>query len=246
MARPIRIAAAGDVHCDERNRDELASAFERVDGTVDAILLAGDLTTYGELEQGELLAGICRSTSAPVFAVLGNHDWHCNEVEQLTATLAEAGVRMVDRGHAVADVDGCHLGIAGAKGFVGGFPDSQLPDFGEPLLRDVYAETSAEVEALDAGLDAIAGCDYRVALLHYAPTLSTLEGEPRGIWAFLGSDRMAAPILEHRPNVVLHGHAHAGAFQGAVGDVPVYNVAVPVLKSDFFVFELDEEGVRAA
>jgi Icc-related predicted phosphoesterase len=246
MARPIRIAAAGDMHCDERNRDELASAFERVDGTVDAILLAGDLTTYGELEQGELLAGICRSTTAPVFAVLGNHDWHCNEVEQLTATLAAAGVRMVDRGHAVADVDGCRLGIAGAKGFVGGFPDSQLPDFGEPLLREVYAETSAEVEALDAGLDAIAACDYRVALLHYAPTLSTLEGEPRGIWAFLGSDRMAAPILEHRPNVVLHGHAHAGAFQGAVGDVPVYNVAVPVLKSDFFVFELDEEGVRAA
>jgi Icc-related predicted phosphoesterase len=246
MARPIRIAAAGDVHCDELNRDELASAFARVDGTVDAILLAGDLTTYGEVEQAELLAGICRSTAAPVFAVLGNHDWHCNEVEQLTATLAEAGVRMVDRGHAIEDVDGCRLGIAGAKGFVGGFPDLQLPDFGEPLLRDVYAETSAEVGALDAGLDAIAGCDYRVALLHYAPTLSTLEGEPRGIWAFLGSDRLAAPILEHRPNVVLHGHAHAGAFQGAVGDVPVYNVAVPVLQSDFFVFELDEAGVRAA
>ena len=237
MARPIRIAAAGDVHCDERNRDELASAFARVDGTVDAILLAGDLTTYGEVEQAELLAGICRSTAAPVFAVLGNHDWHCNEVEQLTATLADAGVRMVDRGHAIEDVDGFRLGIAGAKGFVGGFPDSQLPDFGEP---------SAEVGALDAGLDAIAGCDYRVALLHYAPTLSTLEGEPRGIWAFLGSDRLAAPILEHRPNVVLHGHAHAGAFQGAVGDVPVYNVAVPVLQSDFFVFELDEAGVRAA
>jgi uncharacterized protein len=246
MARPIRIAAAGDVHCDELNRDELASAFARVEGTVDAILLAGDLTTYGEVEQAELLAGICRSSAAPVFAVLGNHDWHCNEVEQLTATLAEAGVRMVDRGHAIEDVDGCRLGIAGAKGFVGGFPDSQLPDFGEPLLRDVYAETSAEVGALDAGLDAIAGCDYRVALLHYAPTLSTLEGEPRGIWAFLGSDRLAAPLLEHRPNVVLHGHAHAGAFQGAVGDVPVYNVAVPVLQSDFFVFELDEAGVRAA
>jgi uncharacterized protein len=246
MARPIRIAAAGDVHCDELNRDELASAFARVDGTVDAILLAGDLTTYGEVEQAELLAGICRSTAAPVFAVLGNHDWHCNEVEQLTATLADAGVRMVDRGHAIEDVDGCRLGIAGAKGFVGGFPDSQLPDFGEPLLRDVYAETSAEVEALDAGLDAIAGCDYRVALLHYAPTLSTLEGEPRGIWAFLGSDRLAAPILEHRPNVVLHGHAHAGAFRGAVGDVPVYNVAVPVLQSDFFVFDLDEAGVGAA
>jgi Icc-related predicted phosphoesterase len=244
MPRPIRVAAAGDVHCDETNRDELERAFAHVDGDVDAILLAGDLTTYGELDQADLLAEIVRDLATPVFAVLGNHDWHCKEVEQLSAALTDAGVRMVDRGFAIEDVDGCRLGVAGAKGFVGGFPDSQLPDFGEPLLRDVYAETTAEVDALAAGLAAIAGCDYRIALLHYAPTLTTLEGEPRGIWAFLGSDRLAAPILEHHPQVVLHGHAHAGAFQGAVGDVPVYNVAVPVLGSDFFVFELDADGVR--
>jgi uncharacterized protein len=246
MPRPIRVAAAGDVHCDETNRDELERAFAHVEGDVDAILLAGDLTTYGELDQAELLAEIVRTLATPVFAVLGNHDWHCKEVEQLSAALADAGVQMVDRGFAIEDVDGSRLGVAGAKGFVGGFPDSQLPDFGEPLLRDVYAETTAEVDALDESLAAIAGCDYRIALLHYAPTLTTLEGEPRGIWAFLGSDRLAAPILEHRPQVVLHGHAHAGAFQGAIGDVPVYNVAVPVLSSDFFVFELDAEGVRPA
>jgi predicted MPP superfamily phosphohydrolase len=97
MARPIRIAAAGDVHCDEVNRDELERAFGRVDGEVDAILLAGDLTTYGEVEQAELLAEICRPLQTPVYAVLGNHDWHCNDVEQLANALVEAGVRMVDR-----------------------------------------------------------------------------------------------------------------------------------------------------
>jgi Icc-related predicted phosphoesterase len=100
------------------------------------------------------------------------------------------------------------------------------------------------VEALAAGLAAIAACDYRIALLHYSPTATTLEGEPRGIWPFLGTDRLAGPILEHHPNVVLHGHAHVGAFEGAVGDVPVYNVAVPVLGRDFFVFELDGADVR--
>src|SRR5919206_2839129 len=232
MPRPIRVAAAGDVHADEVNRDEIAAAFARVDGAVDAILLAGDLTTYGELEQGELLAEICRPVTTPIYAVLGNHDWHCGQSAEITAVLADAGVRMVDRGHATQEVDGTTLGIAGAKGFVGGFPDSQLPDFGEPILRQVYRETSAEIQALEAGLEAIAGCDHRIALLHYAPTASTLEGEPRGIWAFLGSDRLAAPILEHHPDVVLHGHAHVGAFQGAVGDVPVYNVAVPSLARD--------------
>ena len=151
MARPIRVAAAGDVHCDEVNRDEIERAFARVEGEVDAILLAGDLTTYGELEQGELLAELCAPLETPIYAVLGNHDWHCNQAAELTAALEAAGVRMIDRGHAIQELDGARLGIAGAKGFVGGFPDSALPDFGEPLLRQVYAETTAEVEALEAG-----------------------------------------------------------------------------------------------
>ena len=106
MARPIRVAAAGDVHCDEANRDEVARAFDRVEGEVDAILLAGDLTTYGEPEQGELLAAICGPLQTPVYAVLGNHDWHCNQAAELTAALEAAGVRMIDRGHAIQELDG--------------------------------------------------------------------------------------------------------------------------------------------
>ena len=54
------------------------------------------------------------------------------------------------------------------------------------------------------------------------------------------------PITDHHPDVVLHGHTHAGTFRGAIGDVPVFNVAVPVLGRDFFVFELDGTEVRAA
>jgi len=39
-----------------------------------------------------------------------------------------------------------------------------------------------------------------------------VEGEPPGIWTMLGTDRLAAPIREHEPDLVLHGHAHAGRF----------------------------------
>jgi Icc-related predicted phosphoesterase len=246
MPRPIRFAAAGDIHADDANRDDLARAFREVDGTVDLVLLAGDLTTYGEPEQAALLAEICRPLAVPLYAVLGNHDWHCNRVPEIVGILSGAGVRVLDRSWAIEEVDGASVGIVGVKGFVGGFPDSQLPDFGEPLLRQVYAETSEEVEALAAGLEAVAGSDHRIVLLHYSPTASTLEGEPRGIWPFLGTDRLAEPIAEHKPDVVLHGHTHAGIFEGTVGSVPVFNVAVPVLGRDFFVFELDGVGVRAA
>ena len=153
--------------------------------------------------------------------------------------LEGGGIRVLDRDWAVCDVGGLEVGVVGLKGFVGGFPGSHLPDFGEPLLREVYSETSREVQALDQGLRAIALCPTRIVLLHYAPTEQTIAGEEPGIWAFLGTDRLAAPIVEHEPDLVLHGHAHGGTFSGAIGDVPVYNVSVPVMGRDFWLFELD-------
>lgn len=236
----IRIAAAGDVHASEERRAELAEAFAGLLGHADLVLLAGDLTTYGEPEQAAVLADACRELDLPVYAVLGNHDWHGDRCDEIVATLRSGGVEVLDRGWAVREVNGARLGIVGTKGFVGGFPDSELPDFGEPLLRRVYAETTAEVEALAQGLQAVADCDVRIVLLHYAPTTTTLEGEPRTIWAFLGSDRLAAPISEHTPDLVLHGHGHTGTFEGFIGAVPVFNVAVPVMGRHFWIFELDD------
>jgi Icc-related predicted phosphoesterase len=216
----------------------MAQAFADLEGKADLVLLAGDLTTYGEPEQAQVLAEAAGSLSIPVVAVLGNHDWHADRSEQVAETLREAGIEVLERAWTVVGVNGVDVGVVGTKGFVGGFPDSALPDFGEPLLRKVYAETSAEVEALDQGLRAVARCPLRIVLLHYAPTATTLEGEPRGIFAFLGSDRLARPITEHTPDLVLHGHGHAGRFEGFIGAVPVYNVSVPVMRRDFWIFEL--------
>jgi Icc-related predicted phosphoesterase len=238
----VRIAAAGDIHCSEENRGHVAAAFEEIRDDADLVLLAGDLTTYGEPEQAAALADIVRHYDLPVYAVLGNHDWHGDQAAAVRGVLVAGGVHLVDRECAVTEVRGVRVGIAGAKGFIGGFPDAKLPDFGEPLLRRVYAETTREVEALDRGLRDVADCDVRVALMHYSPTTTTLEGERPTIWAFLGSDRLADPIREHQPHLVVHGHGHAGTFEGFVGAVPVFNVAVHVMGRDFFVFELDGEG----
>jgi uncharacterized protein len=234
----VRVAAAGDIHCAEETRDAAATAFEAIDGTVDLVLLAGDLTTYGEPEQARVLADACRSMTTPVVAVLGNHDLHAGRRDEIVDVLTDAGIEVLDRGSTTRGTADCQVGIVGVKGFVGGFRGRGLPDFGEPSLRGIYAEASAEVEALGEGLRSIALCPFRIALLHYAPTPETLHGEPPEIWAFLGTDRLAAPILEHRPDLVLHGHAHAGRLQGSVGGVPVYNVSVPVMGQDFWVFEL--------
>ena len=240
----MRIAAAGDLHCRPTHRDEVERAFAAIAPEVDAILLAGDLTTHGEPEQAEVLAGACRDLGVPVVTVLGNHDWHVNRRDELVEVLRDAGVAVLDPGATVLEVAGREVGVVGAKGFVGGFPGSHMPDFGEPLLREVYAAATAEVEALDRGLCEVATCPVRVVLLHYAPVRETIDGERPEIWAFLGTDRLAAPIAEHEPHLVLHGHAHAGTFQGAIGEVPVFNVSVPVMGRDFGVFEL--AGASAA
>lgn len=241
MTRRIRIAAAGDVHATASESQRIDAAFAALDD-VDLILLAGDLTTCGDPDEARVLADACRTVDVPVFAVLGNHDWHADRTHELVAVLTDAGVRVLERSAVSLDVDDVRVGIVGMKGFVGGFPDSALPDFGEPLLRQVYAVTSEDVEALDRGLAEIESCDLRIVLLHYAPTVSTLGGEPQGIWAFLGSDRLAAPIVEHAPDLVVHGHAHAGSFEGSIGSVPVYNVAIHVTGRDFWVFDLDGGG----
>src|SRR5690349_21684825 len=238
MPDVVRIAAAGDMHCQPSRRDEALEAFASIAGKADLLLLAGDLTTHGQPEQAEVLAEACRPLEMPIVAVLGNHDWHCNQVEDVLPIFEGAGITVLDRDHTIVDLDGVEVGIAGAKGFVGGFPGSHLPDFGEPSLRGVYAECGDEVDALDRGLRAIAHCPVRIALLHYAPTCETLVGEPEPIWAFLGSDRLAPPIAEHEPDLVLHGHAHHGTFEGKIDQVPVYNVSVPVMRQDFWVFEL--------
>jgi uncharacterized protein len=238
MAETIRVAAAGDIHCAEPLRERITRAFGELRGRADIALLAGDLTTHGEPEEAAVLADACRGLGLPVLAVLGNHDFHANRCEEVIAVLEAAGITVLQRGYAVQEVGGIELGVVGGKGFVGGFPGAELPDFGEPLLREVYAETTREVEALEHGLEAVAGCHRVIVLLHYAPIPETLVGEPEPIWAFLGSSRLAAPIGAHRPDLVLHGHAHRGTFAGTLGPVPVRNVAVHVLGKDFEVFEL--------
>jgi uncharacterized protein len=235
----IQVAAAGDLHCDEEGRERVAAAFAEVQHEAQLVLLAGDLTTHGKPEEAAVLADAVRGVDVPVVAVLGNHDFHSGRDREVVEVLRSAGITVLERDSTVLDVAGARVGIVGAKGFVGGFPGSNIPDFGEPSLRALYAETTVEVEAIERGLDAIADCALRIVLLHYAPTMTTLVGEPEGLWIVLGSHRLAAPIAAHRADLVLHGHAHEGTFEGSIGAVPVYNVAGHVTGRDFWIFDLD-------
>ena len=238
MNATIRVAAAGDVHASEALREHLGRAFAAVAAEVDLVVLAGDLTTHGLPEQASVLAGACRSLPVPVVAVLGNHDYHSGCADEVEDALRAGGIVVLDRAHVILELGELEVGVVGTKGFVGGFAGAEIPDFGEPTLREIYRETTLEVEALEQGLEAVAGCHKRIVLLHYAPITDTIVGEPESIWAFLGSGRLAGPIGMHRPDLVVHGHAHHGALHGAIGTVPVHNVAVHAIGQDFATFVL--------
>jgi Icc-related predicted phosphoesterase len=234
----VRVAAAGDLHCSAINRDQVIAGFAALEGEADLVLLAGDLTAEGRVEEAEILVEAAAGSGAPVAAVLGNHDWHAGAAAEIADRLVAGGITVLERGPIRLDLAGVEVGVVGAKGFVGGFAPHHLPDFGEPSLRAVYAETGEEAAALDAGLREVATCAIRIVVLHYAPIAATLAGEPPEIFVFLGSDRLAAPVLEHGPDLVVHGHAHAGSASGRVGDSPVQNVSQPVIGRDFEIFEL--------
>ena len=238
----IRVAACADVHCRTDRPNPTLDAFAGLDGEADLLLIAGDLTTYGKPEEAQILADACRGLDLPVYVVLGNHDWHCNQADEVAEVLRGGGIHVLDRTWAIEEISGIAVGIVGAKGFVGGFAGSHLPDFGEPSLRAVYRETCEEVEGLEKGLAEIAVCPLRIVVLHYAPISETLVGERPEIWTFLGTDRLAAPLIDHAPDLVVHGHAHAGTFAGKVGEVEVFNVSVPVIGREYWLFELEAEA----
>src|SRR5688572_6998415 len=242
----VRVAACGDVHCRPGVPNPTLDALAELDGTADLLLLAGDLTTCGRPEEAQPLADVCASLELPVVAVLGNHDLHSDRGEEVTAVLEGGGIRVLDRASITLTIKGIEVGVAGAKGFVGGFQGSHLPDFGEAALRAVYRETSAEVAGLEQALHEIAVCALRLVVLHYSPTTDTLVGERPEIWTFLGTDRLAAPLIAHDPDLVVHGHAHAGRFAGRVGDVEVFNVSVPVIGREYWLFELEPASTASA
>lgn len=228
-AAPLRFAAVGDLHCTEASAGTLRPLFVQAAAAADALLLCGDLTDYGTPQEARVLADELGAVRMPVVAVLGNHDFESGAADEVRRILHGAGVQLLD-GEAT-EVLG--VGIAGAKGFAGGFGRAALGAWGEPAIKAFVHEALQEALKLEAALAKLR-TPHRIALLHYAPIIDTVQGEPAEIFAFLGSARLEEPLLRHPVDFVVHGHAHRGSLEGrTVNGVPVYNVARPLLQQCF-------------
>jgi len=241
----IRIAAVGDVHMDRDVLGRFRPALEELPDRADVLLLAGDLTRHGTEAEAKCVATEFGGLGVPVIAVLGNHDHHCDEVPGVVAALEDVGITVLEGDGTVVDVDGTRLGVAGVKGFGGGFAGRCASEFGEPEMKAFVRTTGTVAERLGAALRDL-DCDVRVALTHYAPVPDTLAGEPLEIYPFLGSYLLAQAIDSAPTALALHGHAHHGSERGRTpGGVRVRNVAHPVIKQAYSVFTLAPDHVSA-
>ena len=235
----IRIAAVGDLHYGTGSRDLLRPSLQHLPDRADLLLLAGDLTRCGGAEEVRVLAEELRGMPIPVVAVLGNHDYQTNREDDVRRVLEGVGVTVLEGEAVTLDIDGARIGIAGTKGFGGGFRGAHASDFGEPEMKAFVGHTKKLSDRLEQTLMDL-DADLRVALLHYSPIETTLEGERLEIYPFLGSYLLAQAVDNAGADLILHGHAHHGTEKGRTpAGIPVRNVAQPVIRHAYNVYTLD-------
>jgi Icc-related predicted phosphoesterase len=243
----VRVAALADLHCTKTSQGAFQALFGRVQETADVLVMAGDLTDYGLPEEARVLAKELSSLRMPRAAVLGNHDLESGKTDEVRKILSDSGLVLLDG-------DACELlgvGVAGVKGFGGGFGTHALGPWGETIIKQFVREAVDEALKLETALARLR-TTHLVALLHYAPVQGTVEGEPLEIYPFLGSSRLEEPIGRYPVSLVIHGHAHRGRPQGTTkSGIPVYNVSMPLLtrtfpdRLPFRVFEVPVERETA-
>ena len=226
----LKIAATADIHTRVEDAERLHGLVRGAAKDADVLVIGGDLTDLGRLEQAEVLLEVLDACPIPVVVTLGNHDYESGNAPELSRLLAESTVHLLDRSSVV--IDG--VGFSGIKGFCGGFDQALANSFGEDLFKAWVNEGLMEAEALKSELRGLK-TERRVAVLHYAPIRATVEGESPEIYAFLGTSHLAYALDQGGATIAFHGHAHNGRFKGKTpGGVPVFNVSVPVLEQERF------------
>jgi len=235
----IRLAAVGDLHYGV-DSEGLGDHLDGLEDHADLLLLAGDLTRVGAEEEAQALAAELAGVSVPCISVLGNHDHHSGAASGVRRAMERAGVTVLEGEGVTVSVDGVRIGVAGVKGFGGGFAGACGADFGEPEMKAFIRHSHHVAERLHESLESLRA-DIRVVLTHYAPVKDTLAGERLEIFPFLGSYLLAQAIDSTGADLAVHGHAHNGSEKGVTpGGVHVRNVAQPVIRSWYRVYRAQD------
>ncbi len=223
----MRIAATADLHFTPERYTPLRDQMNHVRDEADVLVIAGDLTNFGQPEEMEPLVNALVRLRVPVIVVLGNHDFENGKEVELVRMMTAEGIKVLDG--SAYERDG--VGFAGTKGFVGGFGRGMLTAFGEPEIKTFVRAGIDEAIKLERAMSQLR-TQKRIVVLHYSPIAGTVEGETPEIYPFMGTSRLAEVVDRHGADFVVHGHAHHGKLDGkTTAGVPVHNVAITLLQA---------------
>ncbi|WP_309234419.1 metallophosphoesterase [Nocardia sp. XZ_19_385] len=242
----VRVAAIADLHMRPLVAGTFRHAFLQLADHADVLLLAGDLTEGGRIAEAELLCAELAHVPVPMVAVLGNHDHDRKQGYRIAAMLTAHGVQMLEGDSVTLELAGIRVGIAGVMGGSGGYPGHPGdPDNASPQHRERMRRGPLDAHILEQALESL-DSDIRIALMHFAPVIDTIVGEPIRIYPGLGCQELATAIDRGGADLAVHGHAHAGTESGQTpGGVPVRNVSYPVLRRPYAVYTVEPTAAVA-
>lgn len=216
------IAAIGDIHS-PRFFDFYVEAVENLHEKPDVFFLLGDTIHRGDIKEYPKVYNVLfGKINCPIIACFGNEEFGPE-----TRTIIEnqnPDIKFLDDETLVLEIDNKSIGIVGS---IGGL---DRPTFWQrnniPDIYDIYKQRVEKVEKLLSELNA----DFKILLIHYAPTYKILEGETPGIFPELGCKAYERVITEQKPDLVLTGHSHKGKKQAWIDTIPIFNVAFPLNK----------------
>ena len=206
-------------------RSDFVRQLIGIEDRADILIVPGDITNGGRIQEVELAAELFQRIHIPIVGVMGNHDRRTMRRRYFLSILEQAGVRMLDG----ETWEYMGIGIAGVSGSGGGFwPEEEADPVSNRAWQALAVRARREAARLDSALEQLS-TQRRIAVLHFAPTISTLVGEPPLKYWLLGNSALGQVVEKHKVDLVLHGHAHIGSPFGLTpGGVPVFNVAAGV------------------
>jgi Icc-related predicted phosphoesterase len=224
------IAATGDVHS-PRFYEEFVSAIDRLHVKPDIMILSGDMIERANVKEFEKINNaLFGKVACPIVACFGNNEWEESR-DELKEKYKE--IKFLDDESIVLQVGTKTVGIFGTTGALDTPTKWQKAHI--PNIENIYKQ---RYEMADRYLQRMFA-DFKILLVHYAPTYRTLEGENPNFFSSMGSKYWENLLISRKPNLVIHGHSHRGTKQAWIDTVPVFNVALP-LNREIVVIDTDK------
>src|SRR5438093_12612248 len=93
----MRIAATADLHFTAQRYSALRDQRNQVRDDADLLVLAGDVTNFGQPAEMDPLLNALVRLRVPTVAVLGNHDYESGREVELMRMLSTEGIKVLER-----------------------------------------------------------------------------------------------------------------------------------------------------